>query len=88
MSFAVHLARPAERLLDRLDKPLRRRIVARLDDLADDPFDPRFSKSVTGVVDLRAARVGRWRVLFSVSQVERTGLVLAIRPRGQAYGRR
>lgn len=85
MALRVELSREAEKALDRLDRVLERRIRRRLRELAEAPFDPRLSKLLTGVGDLRSSRVGDWRILFTVNETDQAVQVLAIRPRGQAY---
>lgn len=85
MSFTVHLAQPAVKALDRLDWQTERRVRERLGQPGEDPYDPRHSKRVVGVEGLRSARVGAWRVLFTVNDQERAVYAVAVRPRGQAY---
>ncbi len=85
MALRVDLSHEAEKTLDRLDRTTERRIRRRLWELAEAPFDPRLSKPLTGVEDLRSSRVGDWRILFTVNEAAQAVQVLAIRPRGQAY---
>lgn len=85
MSFAVQLAQPAVKVLEGLGRRMERRVRERLGQLAEDPYNPRHSKRIVGVEGLRSARVGGWRVLFTVSNEERAVYVVAVRPRGQAY---
>jgi mRNA-degrading endonuclease RelE of RelBE toxin-antitoxin system len=47
VSFRVSVAREAEKILDRIDRPLERRVRARFVQLADDPFDPGLSAPLT-----------------------------------------
>jgi len=42
VKYEIRLSRRAERDLDRLDKPTQKRIVRRLEQLADDPYDPHY----------------------------------------------
>jgi len=85
LSRRVELAREAEKDLDRLDRNTEARVRRRLRELALTPFDPRISRPLKGVSDLRASRVGDWRILYMVQ--EEVVIVLAIRPRGRAYRR-
>ena len=64
MRYRIFLAREAEKILDRLDRPTEQRIRARLAQLADDPFDTRLSAPLTEREGLRKSRVGGWRILF------------------------
>ena len=47
MSFDVRLSRSAERYLERLPRDTQRRIVGRLTQLAEDPFEP-YTKPLQG----------------------------------------
>jgi len=85
VSFTVHLAQPAVKVLEGLDRRMERRVRERLGQLGEDAYDPRQSKRIVGVEGLRSARVGGWRVLFTVNDEERAVYVVALRPRGQAY---
>lgn len=87
MKFEVRLYREATRALDRLDQPTKRRVLERIEALALDPHDRRLGKALTNAEGLRSARVGGLRVLYTVDDANRVILVLAIRPRGQAYRR-
>lgn len=85
MSFTVHLAHPVVKVIERLDRQTEKRLRQRLRQLGEDAYDPRHSKRVVGVEGLRAARVGAWRILFTVNDDERAVYAVAVRPRGQAY---
>lgn len=87
MTYRVLLAKPAARTLERVDAATARRIRSKLRSIAADPYNIGLSKPLTGVQDLRSARVGSWRVLFSLDDAHRTVYVVAIRPRGAAYRR-
>jgi mRNA interferase RelE/StbE len=83
--WQVRYTRQAEKDLGRLDPPIRGRIVAAIDRLADG--------DAAGVIRLRGTnvdyrvRVGDWRVIFR--RVDDGLLILAVRvlPRGRAYER-
>ena len=66
MNFRVSVAREAEKLLDRLDRPIEQRFRSRFIQLPVDPFDPRLSAPLTGRPGIRKSLVGGWRVLFNV----------------------
>ncbi len=72
-------------MLEGLDGRTEKRMRERLGQLGEDPYAPRHSKRIVGVEGLRSARVGGWRVLFTVNDEERAVYVVAVRPRGQAY---
>ena len=80
MSFQVRLSRRAAKDLDRLNRNTQQRILKRLEDLAESPYEPRFSAQLTNQGGLRKSRVGGWRILFAVD-------VVTIERRGQVYNR-
>ena len=87
MKYEIRLSHRAPRDLDRLDKPTQRRMIRRLEELAEDPFDPRLSAPLAGHEGLRKSRVGAWRIIFEVQEDGRIVFVLMIERRGQVYTR-
>jgi mRNA interferase RelE/StbE len=75
----------AEKDIARLDRPMRRRVLASLGKLSDDP-DAGQLRKLTGRSESRL-RVGEWRVLLELDQRTHTIIVKRILPRGRAYGR-
>lgn len=49
MRCEIRLSHRAERDLDRLDKPTQKRMMRRLKQLAEDPYDPRISAPRAGL---------------------------------------
>ena len=68
-----------------MDSNARRRLDERLDQIVRDPFDPRFSKPLTGIGGARSSRVGGLRIIYFVRQAELLVLVQEIGARGQVY---
>lgn len=85
MTYRLVIAQEAEKVIDRLDRPTARRIRARFDQLAEDPFDPRISAPLTERPRLRKSRVGGWRILFVADREEQVLYVLTVDTRGQVY---
>ena len=85
MTFRLRVSRDALRYLRRLDAPSQERIAQRIDQLLDDPLAPRLGKPLRGQTDLRAARVGGWRLLYAVDRESQTVTVERIAQRGQVY---
>ena len=85
MNFEVAVAREAEKILDRLDRPIELRIRARFYQLAVDPFDPRLSAPLMVRTGIRKSRVGDWRILFTVDLESRVVFILTVDTRGQVY---
>jgi len=74
---------PAKSLAS-LDKPTRNRIHAKLEAIADVPYDTRLSYPLVGQTK-RSSRVGGYRILFGLTPEEL--IVSDIGPRGQIYKR-
>ncbi len=87
MKYEIRLSHRAERDLDRLDKPTQKRILRRLEQLAQDPYDPRISAPLKGAGDLRKSRVGAWRIICQVAEEPKIVFVVMIERRGQVYQR-
>lgn len=85
MSYQIIVAREAEKVLDRLDRPTERRIRQRIIALAEDPFDSRLSAPLTEREGLRKSRVGGWRILFTADRAAKVLYVVTVDTRGQVY---
>ncbi len=86
MTFEVRLARAAADYLRRPDRRSQERVIQRLDQIAADPFGP-YSKPLTNLAGRRSARVGGWRIIFTVDVGARIVAVSDIAPRGEVYRR-
>ncbi|HEV1286840.1 MAG TPA: type II toxin-antitoxin system RelE/ParE family toxin [Bryobacteraceae bacterium] len=87
MSYRAELSSRAARDLDRLGRDVQERMLRRLEQLAQDPYNLRLSGALTNQGGLRKSRVGGWRILFMVNDVERLLNVVTIERRGQVYQR-
>lgn len=85
MSYQAKLSQEAVKRLDRLDRATCTRIERRLHELKANPSDPRISKLLKGLEGMRSARVGDWRILYTINDKMKTIYIVAIRPRGEAY---
>ena len=85
MNYRVVLSRRAESIFARVDAILQKRLLARFEELGANPRDPRISKPLTGQAGLRSSRLGGWRIIFAIEQLNVE--VLWIEPRGQVYKR-
>lgn len=86
MTYTVRLSRSASAYLHRLDPPTQQRIALRVDQIAEDPYGPH-TKLLRSTGGARAARVGRYRILFDVDTAAQILYVTDIGPRGQVYRR-
>ncbi len=85
MSYRVILSREAEKILDRADRKVERRIRARFRQLAEDPLEPHLSQPLTGIPGVRKSRIGRFRILFTVNSDSKEIYIATIGSRGQVY---
>lgn len=72
----------AIKALKRVPGDLRSRLIAAIDALPDGDI-----KRLQGSDEFRA-RMGDWRIRFSIDRSQRVITVLAVTPRGQAYKKR
>lgn len=86
MSYQVRVAGPAQRYVLRLPPAAQARILARIEQIAQDPFGPH-AKRLINAAGLRSARVGGWRVIFAVDETQQVLDVVDIGRRGQIYRR-
>ena len=84
--WQVLIHRRAEKALQRLDKPLRRRIGEAINQLVVNPR-PAGCKKLAGYDNLYRLRVGDWRISYAVEEDKLIVLVVEIAPRGRAYRR-
>lgn len=85
--FELRFSPRARKQIARLDRPTKQRILSRLEELRDNPFDTRLSVELSGRPGLRRSRVGLWRVVYEVDPHARAVYVLVVQPRGQVYSR-
>ena len=83
-SYRVEVTRSAERQLRRLPHLDRERVARTMLALADDPF-PRGTRKLSGYDDVFRVRVGRYRILYSVSNTEVIIVILKIGHRKDVY---
>jgi mRNA-degrading endonuclease RelE of RelBE toxin-antitoxin system len=85
MSYTLRIDKQAAKTLKSLDRPTSRRLLARLEQLSQNPFDQRLSIPLEMEPAVRRSRVGNWRIFFEVYETEKVIAVVAIRPRSRAY---
>lgn len=83
-SYRVEITRSAERQLGRLPRPDQERMARAMLALAEDPF-PRGTRKLSGYDDVFRVRVGRYRILYSVSDAEVIIIILKIGHRKDVY---
>jgi len=83
--WPVEFERRADKDLQRLDAPLRLRVITAIERLSSDPHSAGLRK-LTGRTESRL-RVGDWRVIVELDIARRTIVIVRILPRGRAYDR-
>lgn len=81
--WRVEITPPARRDLRRTDPPVRDRVLAALERLADDPRGAELVR-LRGRPEWRL-RVDDWRVRLRLDHQARAVVVLRVLPRGRAY---
>lgn len=85
-SLRIKVSSTALQYIRSLDKPTRKRIGDKLNELARDPLSIRGSKPLSTVYR-RTCRIGPYRILFEVLTDDKVLLVSDVGPRGQIYKR-
>lgn len=84
MSYQIEYTSTAIRQLDRVTQADRRRIIKKIDLLANDPI-PSESKTLKGFAGFHRLRVGDYRVVYTVRRNIITVTIAAVGHRGDIY---
>lgn len=84
MSYELEIAPRALAYAERLDQRTRNRITSRIEQIKDDPYGFH-GKALAGPGRLRVARVGAFRVIYTVDDPAQLVRIRHIGPRGQIY---
>jgi len=87
VKYAQLLSARAVKDLDGLDDKTKKRMLGRIEELADAPYDPKLSIKLTNQGGLRRSRVAGWRIIFLVDENAKTLSVVTVERRGQVYKR-
>jgi len=82
--YSIEISRTAEKQLKKLPRRDQEGVVRGVLGLADTPF-PRGSRKLSGYEDVFRIRVGRYRILYSVSDERLIVIVLKIGHRKDVY---
>jgi len=66
VKYKAKLSARAVKDVDALDDKICRRVLDRIDELAENPHDARLSAKLTNRGELRKSRVGGWRIIFTL----------------------
>jgi len=86
MSYRVELKPAAARQLSAIEKPAQRKIAAKIESLAKDPF-PHDAKNISGKEDFFRVRSGDYRIVYKVKKKILLVLVIKIGHRRDIYRR-
>ncbi len=84
MAYRVEVKPSAAKTLRRLDKPVQKRIAAKIEALAHDPRPPG-CESIAGEPGLLRIRSGDYRIIYTANDKELLVLVIRIGHRGEVY---
>jgi len=82
--YSIEISRTAERQLKKLPRKDQRRVVKAMLTLAEDPR-PKGSRKLAGYDDVFRIRVGRYRILYSISGRKLVIIILKIGRRKDVY---
>lgn len=85
--FSVTVKNPAAKFIRRQDAKTQQRLKQKIEIIAANPFDVEHSKMLANHGGLRSARVGKFRIIFSVALESQSIEIQIIDSRGQVYDR-
>lgn len=83
--WSLLYTRAARKTLSKLDADNRRRILKKLEALAEDPFNAQLDVKRLAGTDGFRLRVGDWRVIYDRNEDELVVLVIKLGGRGDIY---
>ena len=83
-TYGVTFARSARRDIERLPLAIARRILARIENLGDEPR-PQGCRKLRGPSRLWRIRVGEYRVVYGIDDRNHAIDVVIVRHRGEVY---
>lgn len=83
--YSVTYSVDVTKILARLPRKLVKRIIERIEDVADDPYQGHPNVTKLKGRDGYRLRVGDWRVIYDLDDESQVMIVLVIGPRGQVY---
>ena len=84
MAFSIQFTPAAERALDGLEVPIRRRVAGAIDGLALNPR-PSGVKKLAGLENLWRIRVGDYRIVYRIFDRTLVIVIVTIGHRGDVY---
>ena len=84
MAYTIQFKPTALRQVEKLSRPIRNRIAAKIEALRDDPF-PAGCKKLAALTDAWRVRVGDYRVIYQVHHGILLVLVVTVGHRREVY---
>jgi mRNA interferase RelE/StbE len=84
VAYTIQFLPAAAKQLGKLDAPIRRRIAAAIDGLAENPR-PAGAKKLQGSVDLWRIRIGDFRVIYQIHDRQMLVIIVTIGHRSDIY---
>ena len=82
--YAITFARSARRELENMERPLARRILAKIEEFVAEPR-PVGCRKLKGSNNLWRLRVGDYRIVYTVDDSQGLVDIVAVRHRSQVY---
>ncbi len=87
MAYKIKIKESAQKVLKKLDKPIKSRIWVAISELANQPH-PTESVKMSGYDDLWRIRVGDWRIIYQIRDDEMVILIVRVGHRRDIYRRK
>jgi mRNA interferase RelE/StbE len=84
VAYRVEIGPGARRALEKLDRPIRERLVRTIGRLAEEPRPPGV-KRLVGAGELWRVRAGDWRIIYTVRDERLLVLVVKVGHRREVY---
>jgi len=85
VNYTIALTKSAARALAKLDHHTEQDIQKRLDELSQNPYDPRISKPLKMARGKRSSRAGSWRIIYQIHDDKKIVTIEAVKHRKDAY---
>jgi len=84
VAYTIIVIRPAQKEIRTLDQTVRSRILQALHSLADNPR-PSGCRKLVGAQNRWRLRIGDYRVIYEIEDIDRRVNIIAVRHRSKAY---
>jgi len=85
VTYRLEVSRQVSKTISALDKSMRRRVLAAIENLADDPRPPGVKKLQGNHANTWRIRIGDWRVIYEIYDDILVVIVVDVDHRGSMY---